>query len=104
MSEQPADPASPSTAFWEKIYQGRTRPPTGRPNPILARVAEPLPGGRALDLGCGLGDDTLWLARQGWQVTAVDVSTTAVAQVAQRAAEAGVADRVDAQCHDLATR
>lgn len=103
MSERAGDAVSPSTAFWEKLYQQRTRPPSGRPNPILAGVAEPLPAGRALDLGCGLGDDTLWLARRGWRVTAVDVSATAVAGVAARAAEAGLDDRVDAQVHDLAT-
>ena len=33
--------------------------------------------GRALDLGAGEGGDALWLAGQGWRVTATDVSQTA---------------------------
>jgi SAM-dependent methyltransferase len=30
--------------------------------------------GQALDLACGSGRHTLWLAGQGWQVTAVDIA------------------------------
>lgn len=36
------------------------------------------PRGAALDAGCGTGADAVWLARQGWDVTAVDISPTAV--------------------------
>jgi SAM-dependent methyltransferase len=36
--------------------------------------------GRALDLACGEGRNALWLAAQGWQVTAVDFSTVAIAK------------------------
>ncbi|MDQ1472354.1 MAG: tellurite methyltransferase [Bryobacterales bacterium] len=34
--------------------------------------------GRALDLACGSGRHALWLARQGWQVTAVDIEIQAI--------------------------
>lgn len=87
--------------FWEKHYTSR-RTWGGRPNPLLVETAEPLSPGAALDLGCGPGGDTLWLARRGWQVTAVDISGTAVAAVGARAAELGVGDRVTAERHDLA--
>ncbi|MEU9187776.1 methyltransferase domain-containing protein [Streptomyces sp. NPDC048484] len=67
----------------------------GTPNPLLAETAAQLsPPGHALDLGCGEGGDTIWLATHGWQVTAVDIAPTALQRVAQHAAHEGVADRV----------
>lgn len=90
--------------FWEGSYRGRPeRPWDGGANPVLIGVVGPLPAGSALDLGCGEGSDALWLARRGWRVTAVDISTTALERVAGRAATAGVADRVTVQRHDLAS-
>lgn len=65
-----------------------------------ARRPGPLPG-TALDLGCGHGGDALWLAAQGWDVTAVDVARTALDRVAAGAAATGVTDRVHARRHDL---
>ena len=54
----------------------------GVANPVMTAFAGRLPflspRGRALVVGCGLGDDAEWLAAQGWQVTAFDVAPTAV--------------------------
>ncbi|WP_371525394.1 class I SAM-dependent methyltransferase [Streptomyces sp. NBC_01283] len=88
-------------SFWERHYRSR-RPGAARVNPLLAETASPLRPGAALDLGCGAGGDTIWLAEEGWQVTAVDISTTAVERVRERARELGIADRVAAEQHDLA--
>ncbi len=87
--------------FWETHYSTR-RTGGEHVNPLLAETAEPLRPGPALDLGCGAGGDAIWLARHGWQVTAVDISTTAVDRLRERARELGVGDRVAAQQHDLA--
>ncbi|MFD1538293.1 class I SAM-dependent methyltransferase [Nonomuraea guangzhouensis] len=86
--------------FWERHYRTR-RTWDAHVNPLLAETATPLPPGAALDLGCGAGGDTIWLARRGWHVTAVDISTTAVEQVRERARELGFADRVATEQHDL---
>ncbi len=88
--------------FWEDHYRGRERVWSGRPNPVLVDIAGSLRPGTALDLGCGEGGDAIWLARRGWRVTAVDVSTTALDRAAADAATAGVADRIDFRRHDLA--
>lgn len=88
--------------FWDGLYRTRPeRPWDGGANPLLIEVAESLPPGAALDLGCGEGSDALWLARRGWRVTAVDVSATALARLATRAAAAGVGGLVEPQRHDL---
>ncbi len=89
--------------FWEEHYRGHERRWSGRPNPVLVDVIGSLRHpGTALDLGCGEGGDAIWLAQQGWRVTAVDVSATALDRAAADAAAAGVADRIDFRRHDLA--
>jgi SAM-dependent methyltransferase len=88
--------------FWEGHYRGHGRVWSGRANPVLVDVVEQLRPGTALDLGCGEGGDAVWLARQGWRVTAVDVSVTALDRASAHAYKAGVADRIDFQRHDLA--
>ena len=64
-------------------------------------VAERPAGGRALDLGCGSGVDSVFLAQQGWQVTCLDFMRQAVEMTVNRAAAAGVT--VDAQVADITT-
>ncbi|QQM38469.1 class I SAM-dependent methyltransferase [Streptomyces liliifuscus] len=87
--------------FWERHY--RTQRAWGaRVNPLLAETATPLHHGAALDVGCGAGGDAIWLAQQGWHVTGVDISTTAVERVRERARDLGIADRVVTAQHDLA--
>src|SRR5262249_29516723 len=45
---------------------------------------------RALELGCGTGASAVWLAQQGFDITAVDLSPLAIEQARRRADEAGV--------------
>tara|TARA_R110002124_G_scaffold1797_12_gene11463 strand:- start:5038 stop:5661 length:624 start_codon:yes stop_codon:yes gene_type:complete len=95
---------TPSEQFWERHYRGLQRPPTGRPSAVLVEYASKLSPGRSLDLGCSRGDDVIWLARQGWQSTGVDVSPHAVQTATARAAAAGVSDRTRFEAHDLSVR
>ncbi|MBB1242521.1 class I SAM-dependent methyltransferase [Streptomyces durbertensis] len=93
-----------STTFWENHYSGLDARLGTKPNAVLEDVLAtlaPTPG-TALDLGCGHGGDALWLAAHGWDVTAVDVSRTALDRVAEGARDRGVADRVHPARHDLA--
>lgn len=59
----------------------------------LVEGPEALPPGRALDVGCGTGGPTVYLASRGWQVTAVDVIARALRQARVRATAAGVSPR-----------
>ncbi|WP_405939023.1 NAD(P)/FAD-dependent oxidoreductase [Streptomyces sp. NBC_00726] len=93
---------APSDAeLWDNRYRESHRIWSGRPNTVLVREVEELAPGRALDLGCGEGADAVWLAGRGWHVTATDISRVALGRAAEHAADAGVADRVDWQFHDL---
>jgi SAM-dependent methyltransferase len=51
-----------------------------------------LPPGAALDVGCGTGDSSIYLAQHGWQVTGVDFTPKALdkARAKARAADATV--------------
>ncbi|WP_431971175.1 SAM-dependent methyltransferase [Nocardia sp. bgisy134] len=88
--------------YWEDFYREREQMWTGKPNVLLVREAADLAPGAALDLGCGEGGDAIWLAERGWRVLAADVSATALERAAERAAAAGVGDRITWERHDLA--
>ncbi|MEE8265244.1 MAG: class I SAM-dependent methyltransferase [Acidiferrobacterales bacterium] len=59
---------------WNKRYADKEFVWSADPNQFLVAEARSLPAGRALDLGAGEGRNAVWLAEQGWQVTAVDFS------------------------------
>ncbi|MDX1486856.1 MAG: class I SAM-dependent methyltransferase [Acidiferrobacterales bacterium] len=59
---------------WNKRYANKGIVWTVEPNRFLVAEVADLQPGRALDLGCGEGRNAVWLAEQGWQVTAVDFS------------------------------
>jgi 2-polyprenyl-3-methyl-5-hydroxy-6-metoxy-1,4-benzoquinol methylase len=59
-------------------------------------------GAPIIDLGCGAGRNAVWLAQQGFHVTAIDVSPHAVQLARAFAAETGVQiDAVEADVTDL---
>ena len=81
------------TAKWEERYRtGETPWDTGQPSTELQRVlaGEDLRPCKAIELGCGTGTNAVWLAGQGFDVTAVDLSPRAVEQARRRADAAGV--------------
>ena len=53
----------------------------------MVRAIQSRTPGRVLDLACGLGRNALYLAAQGWEVTAVDASSVAIAMLTERAVE-----------------
>lgn len=73
---------------WDALYRQGTPPwDAGRPHAELARVIEEavIPRGSALEIGCGSGADAIFLARHGFDVTAVDVSPIAIERARARA-------------------
>jgi 2-polyprenyl-3-methyl-5-hydroxy-6-metoxy-1,4-benzoquinol methylase len=96
--------------FWEQLWSKTLREHADKvaalpANAHLMTEAVQLAPGRALDAGCGHGADTLWLAAQGWHVTAVDFSPAALAHGRSMTEAAGsdVAERIDWVEGDLAS-
>ncbi|WP_162197278.1 isochorismate synthase [Demequina pelophila] len=81
-------------AEWEERYRSREAVWSANPNAQLVDEVAALAPGRALDAGCGEGTDAVWLATQGWHVTAVDISPTAIDRGRERALRAGVDEHV----------
>jgi SAM-dependent methyltransferase len=87
--------------YWDERY-GADRVWSGEPNPQLVDRVSDLPPGRALDVGAGEGADAIWLAEQGWQVTALDISQVALDKAAAHADSRGVGAAITWQQADLA--
>ncbi|NIJ12613.1 SAM-dependent methyltransferase [Saccharomonospora amisosensis] len=93
--------SSDAVMFWDGVYASRPATTGPRPNVRLTEIVTGMSPGDALDLGCGDGGDALWLAHQGWHVTAIDISAVAVERLAGLADTHGFADRIAAVRHDL---
>lgn len=97
---------SADEADWDRRYSG-SQLWSGNPNGTLVEETRGMAAGRALDVGAGEGGDAIWLAEQGWRVTASDISQRALDRVAAAARQRGVAlecHRTDANALDAFDR
>jgi SAM-dependent methyltransferase len=87
--------------FYEAWYRVASPPWSGAPRSELVELVTSgaLKPGRALDLGCGEGDNAVFLAQHGFAVTAVDFAPAAIAKARRKARAAGVS--VDFLVDDL---
>lgn len=85
--------------IWDQKYAEADRLWGREPNRFLVAEALDLPPGRALDLACGEGRNTIWLAGIGWRATGVDFSQVAIAKAREQASEASL--DVEFVCADL---
>lgn len=60
------------------------------PTLFLAEISQMGTHGKALDIGCGAGTDSVYLAGKGWEVTSLDFMPKALEFTEQRATAAGV--------------
>ena len=65
---------------------------SGLPHPLLAELTADLDPGISVDIGCGEGADTLWLAERGWHAHGVDFSATAIGRARRAAKEQDAAN------------
>ena len=84
---------------YEKIYSEHECVFGLEPVPIVRRIREYIPSGMILDLGAGEGRNALFLAAEGFKITAVDSSKTAVEKLRKSAQEKGI--KLDAAIDDI---
>ncbi len=92
-------------SFWDERYRQHAQHGkvwSGQPNPQLVAEASDLAPGSALDVGAGEGADAVWLARHGWRVTAVDISSVALSLAAAAVQDdPGISARITWKHQDL---
>ena len=89
----------PDATSWDDRYEkGDTPWETGQPSSELQRVVAEagIKPCRVLELGCGTGASAVWLAQQGFDVTALDLSSLAIERARRRAGAAGALVRFQA--------
>jgi SAM-dependent methyltransferase len=84
---------------WDLRYSKPGHLWSAKPNRFLVAEVGNLPPGRALDLACGEGQNSVWLASLGWRVTGVDFSSVAIDKARERAAREDVT--AEFACADL---
>ncbi|MEP7041352.1 MAG: class I SAM-dependent methyltransferase [Chloroflexota bacterium] len=77
--------------FYDAWYRFGNPPWVGGPRSELVELVSSgrLTPGRALDLGCGEGDNAIFLAQHGFTVTALDFAPSAIAKARRKARTAG---------------
>ncbi len=82
---------------FEEMYRETTPPwEIGRPQREVVGLAEAgLIRGRVLDVGCGTGENALYLAGHGLEVCGVDAAATAITRAREKAQERGLSARFD---------
>lgn len=86
--------------MWDQRYSESDYAFGTEPNDFVRAMADRLPAGRLLSLGEGEGRNAVWLAEQGFRVTAVDSSAVGLDKARRLASERGV--RIDTRHADLA--
>lgn len=76
--------------FWDERYGAEKLVYGDKPNDFLAEQVGALTNGKCLCLAEGQGRNAIWLARQGFDVTAVDQSSVGMARAAKQAEDEGV--------------
>jgi SAM-dependent methyltransferase len=87
--------------YEERYKSGNTPWDVGRPDFNLIDIVteKPIPSCKVLDIGCGTGDNSIWLAQQRFQVTATDTSGIAIEKAKEKALKAQIA--CDFRCVDF---
>ncbi len=89
---------------WDKKYtENDTLLGFREPSPLLTQFISEAPAKRALDIACGTGRNTLYLAAQGFEVDALDISAVALQELTQHMEKVTDLASIHTQLVDLDT-
>jgi len=88
---------------WDDRFASGEYPREPEPSAVLRSYEPAIPDGRALDVAAGTGRNAVYLAEAGYAVDALDASREGLSIVRERAAERGVADRIETIQADVST-
>jgi len=76
-------------SWWESAYKGSPPWDIGAPQPEIVKLVEnnEIPKGRVLDIGCGLADNSILLAKKGFSPTCTDIARLAINKGRRKAVE-----------------
>jgi len=100
-----ASPVTSNSNEWDEIYRNYPLAELGwelgKPRPILVEFVEKglIKQGKALDICCGAGTNTVYLATKGFQVTGIDISPTAIQYAKKKTEQAKV--KIDFQVQNF---
>ncbi len=86
-------PKTSESDSWDQEYlAGRDSWDVGLPDPHISNLIKTglITSGTLLDVGCGAGNETIYLAQQGFEATGIDISPVAIDLAYSRAAKGGV--------------
>jgi len=87
---------------WDKKYtENDTLLGFREPSPLLTQFISEAPAKRALDIACGTGRNTLYLAANGFEVDALDISAVALQELTQHMEKATDLAFIHTQLVDL---
>jgi cyclopropane fatty-acyl-phospholipid synthase-like methyltransferase len=82
--------------WFDSAYAGTPPWDVGRPQPAIVRLAETGQiTGSVLDVGCGTGENALYLAERGFDVAGIDGAPTAIEKARAKAKRRGLEVRFD---------
>src|SRR5262245_49941520 len=83
-------PQLPDRTTFETMYAGKVPWDIGKPQRVFVEVADQITG-NVLDAGCGTGENALYFAGRGCQVTGIDFLEEAIRRAKLKATERGIA-------------